>query len=659
MIFKRYVLFSLIAAITWVSSGCSGGSTFQLQNPPPPPATSISIAFQPAPVTAVQINAQVPLTAVVSNDPSSAGVDWNLICPAGSQPGTCGLLSPPHSASGVAVTYTPPSSLPGNSLSVTIVAFATANHSQNITTSITVGAFGSNLKGTYVLQTKGVDTSLQPYQFAGAIALDGNGNITGGEQTVNFSDPIVGYSLTKSDPITSGSYFLGADGRGTLTINTNDTDLGTNGTETFSLVFLSSSQALIADTDPLTSGTGSMDLQTSTASPSGGYAFVVQGTDIATTLPIAWGGVLNIDSPNNISGKGSAVDQSLAGGDPNLGGTVTLNEALTGTVSNPDSFGAVSINLTVPGFANATTFQFTGYIVDGTHIKLIESDDGSGAGSGETGGIAIGQGTATGTFTGSTSFSGTYVFGIQGSDLDSGFLANSFTSAGVFTADGNGNFVNGFTDTLLQANTIQGTSGAQISSPFIGTYEVSAGGTGRVKANFFQFTALHHLPVFYPLFYFYLTGPGSPPLILYLGDRTLNQDYPSLGVGTAYQPTASLAFGGDYGFEITQQNGSAESDATGQMTATNNTLAGTVDINSGFSSTYGTILNGTFTAPSNGQFSGSLNGSVFDSSPLTADFYMIDQGHGFFVETDLVSAPSGVVSFGYYATRTPTCVGCF
>ena len=44
------------------------------------------------------------------------------------------------------------------------------------------------------------------------------------------------------------------------------------------------------------SATGTMDLQTSTAAPSGGYAFVVSGTDVVKTLPVAFGGVFNIDS---------------------------------------------------------------------------------------------------------------------------------------------------------------------------------------------------------------------------------------------------------------------------------------------------------------------------------------------------------------------------
>ena len=59
--------------------------------------------------------------------------------------------------------------------------------------------------------------------------------------------------------------------------------------------------------------------------------------------------------------------------------------------------------------------------------------------------------------------------------------------------------------------------------------------------------------------------------------------------------------------------------------------------------------------------SNSGGGLFISTNPTIAlDNYIIDPGHGFFVETDLVDpiAPSGAVSFGYYATRNPVCVGC-
>jgi hypothetical protein len=642
---RRWTLFLLPAAMILVLAGC-GGSTANVQNPPPPPESKVSIAFQPAPPGSIQISTSASLTAVVTNDPSNAGVDWKVTC---SVAGTCGVISTPHTSSGQATIYTPPAALSGNSQTFSIVAFATADHTQNKVASISVTAFGVNLKGNYVLQVQGIDSSLGPYQLGCVIVLDGNGGITSGEQTINFFDqnPNIDASVSKSDAITGGSYFLGPDGRGTITINTADTDIGAsngnpgNGMESFSFVSLSNSQALVAQVDfggatTSTSAAGTLDLQTSTAAPLGGYAFVVSGTDIATASPTAFGGIFNIDSPNTISGQGSVCDQNLAG-------TVTAKKTLSGTLSAPDSLGAITLNLNA-GFAFGP-IQFAGYIIDATHIKLIESDNTvGGADIGSTGGVAIGQGSATGTFAADASLSGTYVFGVLGDDLIVAVPA-TLTSLGLFTADGNGGLANGFTDTFLQG------AGAQISAAFDGTYSVDAKGTGRVQASFSHF-APHPIPGYQPTVFIYLTGNGNPALVLDGGGI----NYPSLGAGIAYpQSAAPLAFGGDYGFSFTQQNGS-ESDGTGQMTAnaTVNTVSGVFDINSGFSPSFNNPFNDTFVSPSpNGRFAGTL----FNSG-IEVEYYIIDPGHGFFVETDLVNPGTGQVSFGYYAARTPVCASC-
>src|SRR5262249_19084378 len=156
-----------------------------------------------------------------------------------------------------------------------------------------------------------------------------------------------------------------------------------------SFVYLSSSQSLISQTDFTVSASGTMDLQTNVAALAGGYAFAVGGMDIANVMPTAFGGVFNVDSPNTISGLGSISDQ-------NLGGFLTQNQTLSGTVSDPDPFGAVTIDLTL-GFATGPV-QFIGYIVDARHIKLIESDNIGGAGTSSTGGVAVAQGAATGSF---------------------------------------------------------------------------------------------------------------------------------------------------------------------------------------------------------------------------------------------------------------------
>jgi len=670
---KRWILFLLPAAMVALLAGC-GGSTMNVQNPPPPPPSKVSIAFQPEPSGALAVSFTENLTAVVKNDPNNYGVDWSLTCQ--SAPGTCGALTvngnaASHTASGSPITYTAPSTIPANSMSVEVVAFATADSYQNVVAPITISTFDSSFEaGSYVLQAQGVDSSFNPYQFAGVIVLDGKGGISSGEQTVNFVDPFTGALMTTSDTNLTGTYFLGSDGRGTITINSNnDTDIGT---EVFSFVFLSSSQALIAalPTNTLTiSATGTMDLQTSTVAPSGGYAFAVNGVQITKMFPLALGGVLNIDSPNKISGNGSVSDEILKF-------KVIPSAAVSGTLTTPDSFGQFTMNLT-GGFSPSNPpakIQFTGYIVDDNHIKLIESDNTSGTGFGSTAGLAIGQGAATGTFTTNASFSGTYVFGVAGVDLSNGNIAPStLTSAGVFTADGSGNLNNGFTETFLLLNTNQGTStqpqtGAQISAAFGGTYSVDSSGTGRASLTL-ESSSPDPKSGYQPVTFFYLTGDGNPPVVLEGGDT----HYPSLGTGIAYPQSAlPLTFSGDYGFSFTQQYG-IENDGTAQMNVnsagTPPSLSGFSDIILGFGANPDQPFTGSFSTPaSNGLFPGTLVGtnnnavsSVAFSPQIAVDYYIIDPDHGFFVETDLVTQgaqQNGQVSLGYYAVRTPVCEGC-
>jgi hypothetical protein len=632
LVTRSRILILFAAVTTAALTGC-GGSATNVQNPPPPASSNVSIAFQPAPVQAISLNAATTLTAVVNDDSSNAGVDWSLLCQSGSN---CGTLSPLHTVSGAAASYTPPPTISGNSQTFTIEAFATADHNTNIVTSITVTGFAGNLKGTYVFETQGSNAN-GPFQLAGAIILDGDGRITSGEQT--HSD----YLLTVSDAITGGSYYIGPDGRGTLTINTADPNIGQQGVENLSLVMLSSSQALIATIDdpnlPLSfeTSSGTLDLQTGRTAPDAGYAFAVRGTDISLQ-PMVMGGVFRVDSPNTISGTGSVADQ-------NLGGLLTSGATLSGTLTTPDSFGSLKLNLAA-SFA-PTPIQFTGYIVDGQHIKLIESDnDGTGTGIGSTAGVAIGQGANTGTFTTNQSFSGTYVFEILGQDFSG--LPTSLASAGQFTADTSGNLT-GYNDEELNGFVFE------ISDSFSGTYVVDPAGTGRVDSIVnFNANGLG------PELIFYLTGSGSPPLVL---DSDVNIG--SLGVGMAYsQAAAPLSFDGSFGLSFTQSTSGLENDGTGQIVVDGSvsTLSGVVDTNLSFSPQPNTTLTGSYGAiDSSGRSVGTLTNTFFptpgsEPSTLAVAFYLIDSSHGFFIETD--SSISGELSFGTFASRTPVCPTC-
>jgi hypothetical protein len=449
-------------------------------------------------------------------------------------------------------------------------------------------------------------------------------------------------------------------------------------------------------------------LQASTSAPTGSYAFVVNGIDVLDNfVPLAFGGVLDI--PSNGTAISGVTDEIIAGILKVSDGTFATGSA----VSAPDSLGQVTFTLVGLLGANhpkALTVTLAGYIVDATHIKLIETDTSASslAAFGTTGGLAIAQAAGSyGNFT-NESFSGMYVMGITGTDLspiNSGYVPSTWTAADLLTADGSGDLTGGFTDTYLQQNCVQETctkgqfiQGAQISSSLTGTYSVDAGGTGRTTLNGFNFISEPPNPSYSPTLFLYLTGNGSQgpaALVLAAGDLTSNPKlhYPSIGTGVAYVQSASTPdFSGDYGFRFTQVNSSAENDGTAQLNVSSSAtppLTGIGDsttaepppndptvsdhlFTGAFSSALsngvlpGTLANYNFLGSGNDGlvFTVGNNNVINDSGNLfDVNYYSVNQDFGFWIETDLVTGiegntGSGQVSFGYYTVRTPLCSSC-
>lgn len=212
------------------------------------------------------------------------------------------------------------------------------------------------------------------------------------------------YSYTL-DRISGGSYTTSADGNLQITLQfVND------GAESFEVTPAPHGRGFI--TGEYSYGThfsGTLNLQTSTAPPAGGYAVALQGDN---GYGPAWlGGVLNIDTPGGLYTPGAF---SAAGSELDLRAlipsTVQALTILPGPVSIPDQYGRVMISLVayIPNVITGVDAYLAGYPIDATHIQLIEtsnyyminnnypySDELGGAMSG----IAIGQGAATGKFT--------------------------------------------------------------------------------------------------------------------------------------------------------------------------------------------------------------------------------------------------------------------
>jgi len=125
--------------------GCTGTATRQpappVTSPVTPPVTPavapISVTVSPG-TSSVIVGQNQPFTATLVNDSSNKGVNWAL-SGSGCSGATCGGLSATSSASGVAVTYRAPGSVP-NPATVTLTATSVADTTKTATATITVGA---------------------------------------------------------------------------------------------------------------------------------------------------------------------------------------------------------------------------------------------------------------------------------------------------------------------------------------------------------------------------------------------------------------------------------------------------------------------------------------------------------------------------------------
>lgn len=750
---KKWILALLVGMISLLTA-CSSPNTFSPQNQSGPSSQSnvsisVSTTLPTPPATLSVLPASLPTLSVkVSNDPDTtsggAGVNWVLaICqssytncnpsPCAGGAVTCGYLyvqgdqakTPvTHSSDQATLVYQPPTTFPtaGNNMYVQILAIALADQTKNTVNTVQVSGFASVLQaGTYVLHAEG-NGGGSPYQVAGAITVDGNGNITAGHQTLNLGFSSEDEDSTQINPDVSqpnctqspapascyffygSGYFVGPDGRGSLILGNMD-QVGSLVNETFGLVVLSSTKALISELDS-NSGVGTLELQDATAAaalPTGVYSMVAGGTDSGGT-PIAFGAILNIDNqqgPGTISGTGSLGLQDYIN---NGSSTCPAPHAFTGSsVSQVTNFavgGVVNFSFvaTCTG-AGFLPFQVTGYIVDQSHMMLIETDDGY-----FTAGIAMPQSSAPGSFN-LGSFSGQYVYAIRGIEGIS-FPPSSFISGTVVCPDGAGsldscNGAGGYTDSLfLETNAaypggqnnpycpfdFSSCPGA-VSANLSGNYQIDTKGIGRIDLTGLKFNPQPN-PI-YPLaprVHFLLTGPlGAPALVIYAGGE--DKWYPALGVGVAYpQPTPAnaLTFGNPetYGVSFAQsQLGQVENDGTGWMIAnppstyvpppclesqitSPSPLEGCVDDfvtvpSVGFGAP--AALSSTFTtstppADDFGRVSGSFFTVLNTSNPAlnaAGTYYFVSPDQGFFVETDLVSnfeaGNPPQASIGYFA----------
>jgi hypothetical protein len=590
---RRATLAAIAAMCLLTLSACGGGGS-----PTPPPSPSVTVS----PATAnVQEAGQQQFTATVMNT-SDTNVTWQVNSVTGGN-STVGTIS----STGL---YTAPAAIP-NPASVTITAFITDTPSISgsaIATITAVTFSNSSLKGNYVFSVSGLDINANAFYALGAITADGNGNITGGEEDFNSSSISIGYLFGGS---ITGSYSIGSDGRGTLTLNVP----GINSTPfQFAIAMKALDNAVLNEIDNnVVAATGNIDVQsTSVSAPSGNYAFGFAGNGLGCGAVNSAGlFAMTPGSPGTIGGT-----QDL-----NCGGSIIKSQTVSGSFGGNDGLGRGSGNFSGSSTGTSTMIY---YVISSSRFRFLADPNRA-----------------------------TFFLGSADLQTQASFAASDFN--GSYVINSSANTSSGVSYTLISIN----ASGGNVST---GYYDVNDTGT----AGQASLTGSYNLSSNgYVNGSWTVNGSATLPFGLYLFSPTqgyyVDERTTAVGGGNIYAQSGSVttneAWAGSYAtkqFGYFLSNGiltpGNASGVSGQISADGNgTLAGTLDINdpSGVISpatlvspstyTVGTTAPGRFTAQMTTQQEGTR----------TYVGYIVDQGRVLLLETDnnLVSSGDAIRQF--------------
>jgi hypothetical protein len=610
--------------VAWSVNGVVGGNQtvgfissaglFTAPSNVPSPATVTVTAVSQAD-TAVTISVQVTITAPATpaapltvNPPSvtvpaggpqtftatvsgnAVAVNWTLNC-LSSVAGACGTIT-------TAGVYTAPASPPPGAL-VTISATTTATPTQSSNAVVTVQFSNGTLNGQYAFTLSGQNAGAS-YVAAGSISFDGNGNITGGTQDINSG----GASAVTT---TSGTYHIGTDGRGNATVVTS------GGTVNWQFAVVNHSRAFVERFDSgVQSASGTLEFQDASqftlAGFTGSYAFNLSGAN-ATNRP----GSLAMAGAMTSSGAGIISGGAL---DVNSAGSPSAGLSLAGTFTAPSAAGRGTMTLN----SAFGTQNLAYYVVDATHVKVIETDAGA-----QLVGDVYKQ--PAGPFT-NASIGGGFAFAFLGS-----------TSAGVF---GEGGVI-----TLSAGNVTSGTmdinknGNPQNSLAVSGTYNVADATTGRTTANL-TVGGSTYLYAFYPQ----INGALS------VVEIDTSNVVAGRALAQALGPFSGGSFQGIYAFNFTGTDfivNPGEEDLVGQMLPNGGSAINTssVDISDNGVLAHSAALSGSYLVSSSGRGSATLTTNSTAFSSATMNMYVADSGDALFLESDGTRVLVGIAQKQY------------
>lgn len=509
-------------------------------------------------------------------------------------------------------------------LSTLSLLVACGSSSPNIVPPPGGGFSASNFSGTYVISISGSDyatsaavPSGSTFALAGVISADGKGTIQSG--TVDIYDPALA-GLASSTVFfqpgvsVTGNYRITADGRGSGTISF--TFDGQNDQFGIDFVITAGGHGSITRFDSNGSGSGTLDLQTSTSqSALSSVAFTLSGADShGNSLATVGGGTLNTSTGGFTAGSVDFNDGRSSAFLTNIGlsGSVVIASGTSGTATLISSFG---------------TLGFDVFAIDSSHLKLIETDS--------TGNTLSGDAYAQ-----QTSISaGNLAYTLGG--LDGTGSGDPVTAGGLLAIDASGN-ITGIEDYIDSGTTTAGTvtissGNCTLSS---GRCQISPGGFTNGSLGTFEFAAY----------------PSSGGILL------LEVDGLGQLVGAAYpQSSTALSTPQGYGLNLTgfDLTTGAEVDDIAEFTAQNvgsngsGSLSGIIDINDAGTSFDQGLGSSSYTpdSPADGRGSISTGGGV-----LTLQYYTIDGSNIVFIESDGNAFSLGTMQL-QDASTSPSAIG--
>jgi hypothetical protein len=531
---------------------------------------------------------------------------------------------------------TPP---PGGSTTITAVSGG-----NSATASVTVVYSNLSFSGPYAFSYTGNDGN-GFLTVAGSFVADGSsGSITSGEE--DYVD-----SAVLTSPATFGGTFaVGPDGRGSLTISSNAPD--STGVIQFSLTNGQqggpAQHAVLIRLDTLATGSGTIDVQTDlTAQFSGNYIFASSGLDniFGNSFNLAGkffvdGATLTLpalDAEQDFNYGGTSTSATNGGPDLTLYGSFTMDADASTTgrgtllLNTTNSFLTTTFGVTSP---LPLTFQYTFYVVDSSHLKIVESDTNF-----IMSGDIFAETSGAGPYTAANLLpSSNYAFTTGGSST-----TGPFGTGGVFVSGGgtgtatSGSITGGVYD--------NNNAGATKLDETITSSSFSIDTFGRINLSLDPGATYSYAG--YAGTYNSANGPVNVVEMI-----DLEQNY--LDSGLAYRQTSGSTPSGSFALNMTAaaNKSGTEQDFEGQFGIGNTgTITGNLDINN--AEVNGIQANVPFTSSSITTVGTDGRGTpltLHTSSPTTnypLAYYVIDDNTSLVFETDGVRVLTGIIQKQY------------